>query len=111
MYIYMYRLRALYAQDEKQYRAELEALDETTEQRHERLRKKALALREQNQAYHQAQVQEKLYEQWKDGCDELRALKSHNFLQAIVAERKRQSEEGNGVKQREAEGMMGGWTY
>eukprot|EP00741_Cyanophora_paradoxa_P011191 tig00020554_g10811.t1 len=81
------RLAELLAQEEAEYRGEINASVETTEQRRERMRTRALELREKREQERRAFVEEKLHQQWRESCDVLRPYESNQFLLQCVAER------------------------
>lgn len=84
------RLAKLLARDEEQYRLEIAALQETPQQRAERLQARAIALK-QTKEEKRKEVAEKCYEQqWKERSDELRTIESQRKLQVTVKERNEQ---------------------
>jgi len=73
------RLCDLLSAEQAQYEQEIRDLEETPEQRKEKLAQKALALKKEREEQREKVVQEKLYQQWRAGEDELRAEDSRLF--------------------------------
>ncbi|KAJ3342764.1 ubiquinol-cytochrome c reductase core subunit 1 [Kappamyces sp. JEL0680] len=90
------RLRAILEQDEIRHREELLAMEGNTESRIEGMRQRMHMLRETREKERKNVVQEKLEQQWRQNCDELRSLESKMLVKHVDAGRAIQ------IKEREA---------
>lgn len=70
------RLARLLEGDYDIWRAELLAMEETKEARLDKMRARATELKQRREREREKIVEEKLYQRWKSGCDELRAVES-----------------------------------
>jgi len=81
------RLRSLLESDEKQYLLEMDAKEETVIERQAKMREKAKALKEKRECERLNVVQEKLEQQWRENCEELRSTVSHRHTHQVATER------------------------
>merc|ERR1719422_874712 len=86
------RLRSLLESEEKQYLVEMDAKEETVLERQAKMREKAKALKEKRERERLNLVQEKLEQQWRDQCEELRSTLSKRQQDQVAAERLQQLE-------------------
>lgn len=86
------RLRSLLESEEKQYLIEMDAKEETVLERQAKMREKAKALKEKRERERLNLVQEKLEQQWRDQCEELRSTLSKRQQDQVAAERLQQLE-------------------
>lgn len=84
------KLRVLLAGEENVYIQKAHSMKETIEQKQERMRQKALALKEKREAERLAIVDEKLDQQWQNQCEELRSVLSRRHQDQVCAERQHQ---------------------
>jgi hypothetical protein len=86
------RLKALLSAEDVQYRDEVAQLQETTEQRAEKMLDRARALKTQRLATQRQIAQDAYQRQWRDGCDDLRTLESEAFKRHCLGEIAKQRE-------------------
>lgn len=86
------RLRSLLETEEQQYLEEMDAKEETVLERQAKMREKAKALKEKRERERLNLVQEKLEQQWRDQCEELRSTLSKRQQDQVAAERMQQLE-------------------
>ena len=77
------RLKELLDQDDESYRLLLSSLDETKEQRIDRMRQRVDELREKKEIERKKIVQEKLLLKWRGDCDELRLVESKGMVSSF----------------------------
>jgi hypothetical protein len=65
-------------------------MGETTEERRKRLEAKALALREERERLRSDYVDEQMVRRFREGCDDLRNLESHELQRQVVETREQQ---------------------
>ncbi|XP_006891815.1 PREDICTED: coiled-coil domain-containing protein 11 [Elephantulus edwardii] len=82
------KLRCLLASEENEYFAEMQLKEETTEMKRERMKEKTRMLKEQREKEKELFVTEKLDQQFREGCEELR-LELSNIHQKKVCEERR----------------------
>uniref|UniRef100_A0A7S1XRQ7 Cilia- and flagella-associated protein 53 n=1 Tax=Phaeomonas parva TaxID=124430 RepID=A0A7S1XRQ7_9STRA len=82
------RLKGLYDAEYGGWITEMQSETETAEQRKERLRSKAMALKNRREAAQASFVEAKRQQQWRDSCDEARTLDSKALLHYVTAARK-----------------------
>ncbi|CAM9944709.1 unnamed protein product, partial [Phaeothamnion confervicola] len=84
------RLKDLYASESAGWEDEVLSSAETMEQRKERIRKRAMALRRARDEARSAFVQKCYDRQWRDACDDARTLDSEAMLRHVTSERRSQ---------------------
>ncbi|KAL7748507.1 hypothetical protein RI367_006202 [Sorochytrium milnesiophthora] len=93
------RLRELYDADAARYRQQLQSMEHTNESRIDSMRVRVAELKAKREAERQAIVAEKLQQQKRANCDELRALSSKMFTEQVIASRHEQLEEKEASRQ------------
>ena len=83
----MGRLRKLFEKDDEIYREALSSLEETNEQRLEKMRQRATALRAKREEERKLYAEEKMLEKMRNDCDELRSVQSKAFERYVAQER------------------------
>ena len=84
-----HELQSLYQTEMSKWKNTLEhSLDETQEQRIERIRHRAYALKEKREQERKEFVEKCYRRQWRDACDDLRALDSKETLDRLMQDRK-----------------------
>ncbi|XP_018416510.1 PREDICTED: cilia- and flagella-associated protein 53 [Nanorana parkeri] len=81
------RLKALLEIEELKYIQEMESMQETTLERQAKMRERARSLRERREKDRLALVAEKRDQQFREQCEELRALKSRVHQKEVCTER------------------------
>ncbi|XP_072272553.1 cilia- and flagella-associated protein 53 [Pyxicephalus adspersus] len=81
------RLKALLETEELKYIQEMESMEETTLERQAKMRERARSLRERREKERLALVAEKRDQQFREQCEELRALKSRMHQNEVCTER------------------------
>jgi len=81
------RLRDLLESEQRQYESELVAVEETQADRIKKMTERAFELKKKREDERQRVVQEKLYQQWREGVDELRKADSNLFQIEVLAAR------------------------
>lgn len=81
------RLRNLLESEQRGYESELVAVEETQEDRINKMKERAFELKKKREDERQRVVQEKLYQQWREGVDELRKADSNLFQIEVLAAR------------------------
>ena len=82
-------LQKLYGAEMDQWKSELkEKLEVTQEQRMEQIRERAYALKSKREAERQQFVKDCYQRQWRDSCDDLRAIDSKATLDRLAEDRK-----------------------
>ena len=84
------KLRVLLASEEQICIQKAHSMKETIEQKQERMRQKALALKQKREAERLEIVNEKLDQQWQNQCEELRSVLSRRHQDQVCAERQHQ---------------------
>ncbi|KAJ3261688.1 ubiquinol-cytochrome c reductase core subunit 1 [Boothiomyces macroporosus] len=100
------KLRQLLAQDEIYYRQALLKKEETTESRIKAMKERMTELRLARENERKAVVKQKLDQQWRQGCDELRQLESKILVKQVAKDRALQlieKEERRALEKKEAE--------
>ncbi|KAJ3321783.1 ubiquinol-cytochrome c reductase core subunit 1 [Boothiomyces sp. JEL0866] len=100
------KLRQLFAQDEINYRQALLKKEGTNESRIKVMRERMTELRLVRENERKAVVKEKLDQQWRQGCDELRQLESKILIKQVAKDRALQlleKEEKKALEKKEAE--------
>eukprot|EP00397_Hematodinium_sp_SG-2012_P034074 GEMP01036497.1.p1 GENE.GEMP01036497.1~~GEMP01036497.1.p1 ORF type:complete len:512 (+),score=170.54 GEMP01036497.1:29-1537(+) len=81
------KLGMLLAMEQKQYEQETVETEETPQERLEKTATRALELKKKREDKRQQVVQEKMYQQWREGVDELRQADSKLFELEVLAAR------------------------
>ncbi|XP_075049846.1 cilia- and flagella-associated protein 53 [Mixophyes fleayi] len=81
------RLKALLETEEMDHIREMESMEETTLERQAKMRERAKSLREKREKERLALVAEKRDQQFREQCEELRALKSRIHQNEVCTER------------------------
>merc|ERR1712070_1294803 len=68
------KLAAMLSAEQKAYEQELVDIEETPAQRMDKMAVRAYELKKRREDERKAFVQEKLYQQWRDGIDDLRSM-------------------------------------
>ena len=84
------KLATLITSENRKYEHEIENMGETTEERRKRLEAKALALREERERLRSDYVDEQMVRRFREGCDDLRNLESHELQRQVVETREQQ---------------------
>lgn len=93
------QLADLYNMEMEQWRSQILSKTETIEERKSSLLERAHALRDAREAARRKLVQDKLDAQWRDGCDDARALDSKELTKYMGTERVRQIAEKENRRQ------------
>ncbi|XP_015337871.1 cilia- and flagella-associated protein 53 [Marmota marmota marmota] len=86
------RLREFLASEENEYFAEMQQKKETIEEKKDRMREKSKLLKEEKEKERQNFVAEKLDQQFREGCEELRTKLFNIHEKKVCEERKAQVE-------------------
>uniref|UniRef100_A0A8C9PE59 Cilia- and flagella-associated protein 53 n=1 Tax=Spermophilus dauricus TaxID=99837 RepID=A0A8C9PE59_SPEDA len=86
------RLREFLASEENEYFAEMQQKKETIEEKKDRMREKSKLLKEEKEKERQNFVAEKLDQQFREGCEELRTKLFNIHEKEVCEERKAQVE-------------------
>merc|ERR1712168_232101 len=84
------KLRVMLADEDAVYISQAYSLKETMEEKHARMRIKAMKLKEKREAERQAIVSQKLDQQWQNQCEELRSVLSRRHQDQVCKERQHQ---------------------
>nr|CAB3228135.1 coiled-coil domain-containing protein 11-like [Phallusia mammillata] len=84
------RLREKLAAEEQQYLEEMEAKQETIEARQDKMLKRAKVLKEKREKERLQIVEEKLDQQWREQCEELRGVLSRRHQDEVCIDRMNQ---------------------
>ncbi|KAI9101367.1 tumor suppressor, Mitostatin-domain-containing protein [Phlyctochytrium arcticum] len=84
------RLRQLLADDEERYKKDLESKVVTRESRIEAMRARMNELKEKREVERKKVVEDKLLQQWRNECDELRAIESQLLEKEVASARDEQ---------------------
>merc|ERR1712232_1283259 len=76
--------------EQKAYEKEMIDREDTPQQRMDKMAVRAYELKKRREDERKAYVQEKLYQQWRDGIDELRSMDSHVVGLKVIASRDQQ---------------------
>merc|ERR1719238_48898 len=87
------RLAAMLSAEQKAYEKEMVDKEESPQQRMDKMAVRAYELKKRREDERKAYVQEKLYQQWRDGIDELRSMDSHVVGLKVIASRDQQLHE------------------
>jgi len=97
------RLAAMLSAEQKAYEQELVDIEESPQQRMDKMAVRAYELKKRREDERKAFVQEKLYQQWRDGIDDLRTMDSEITILKTIAARDHQLFEKDIAKQEEAQ--------
>jgi len=81
------KLGSLLAHEQKQYEKEIAENEETPQERLQKTVTRAVELKTQREESRQRVVQEKMYQQWREGVDDLRKMDSQLFCYEVLAAR------------------------
>merc|ERR1712168_347382 len=84
------KFRVMLADEDAVYISQAYSLKETMEEKHARMRIKAMKLKEKREAERQAIVSQKLDQQWQNQCEELRSVLSRRHQDQVCKERQHQ---------------------
>uniref|UniRef100_H2Z3F5 Trichohyalin-plectin-homology domain-containing protein n=1 Tax=Ciona savignyi TaxID=51511 RepID=H2Z3F5_CIOSA len=84
------RLRELLSLEEEEYVQEMEAKHETLEERQKKMTERAKLLKEKRETERKAFVQNKLDQQWREQCEELRGVLSRRHQDEVCIDRMQQ---------------------
>jgi len=97
------RLAAMLSAEQKAYEQELVDIEESPAQRMDKMAVRAYELKKRREDERKAFVQEKLYQQWRDGIDDLRTMDCEIVQLKTIAGRDHQLFEKDIARQEEAE--------
>jgi len=97
------RLAAMLSAEQKAYEQELVDTEESAQQRMDKMAVRAYELKKRREDERKAFVQEKLYQQWKDGIDDLRGMDTKITALKTIAARDHQLFEKDLARAEEAE--------
>merc|ERR1719201_2370703 len=97
------RLASMLSSEQKAFEQELVDLEETPQARMDKMAVRAYELKKRREDERKAFVQEKLYQQWRDGIDDLRTMDCEIVQLKIIAGRDHQLLEKDIARQEEAE--------
>eukprot|EP00747_Dinoflagellata_sp_TGD_P027715 gnl/TRDRNA2_/TRDRNA2_132775_c0_seq1.p1 gnl/TRDRNA2_/TRDRNA2_132775_c0~~gnl/TRDRNA2_/TRDRNA2_132775_c0_seq1.p1 ORF type:complete len:505 (+),score=190.84 gnl/TRDRNA2_/TRDRNA2_132775_c0_seq1:89-1603(+) len=92
------KLAKMLAEEQRGYESEMVEAEETAQQRMDRMAVRAYDLKKKREDERKAFVQEKLYQQWRAGIDELRTQDSKIIQLKTIAARDRQLDEKEELK-------------
>merc|ERR1719487_699939 len=95
------RLAAMLSAEQKAYEQELVDIEESPQQRQDKMAVRAYELKKRREDERKAFVQEKLYQQWRDGIDDLRTMDTEITTLKTIAARDHQLFEKDIAKQEE----------
>merc|ERR1719271_518369 len=95
------RLAAMLSAEQKAYEQELVDTEESPQQRMDKMAVRAYELKKRREDERKAFVQEKLYQQWRDGIDDLRTMDTEITTLKTIAARDHQLFEKDIAKQEE----------
>merc|ERR1719238_962783 len=87
------RLAAMLSAEQKAYEKEMVDKEESPQQRMDKMAVRAYELKKRREDERKAYVQEKLYQQWRAGIDELRSMDSEIVGLKVIASRDQQLHE------------------
>merc|ERR1719188_2177087 len=87
--------------EQKAYEKEMVDREETPQQRMDKMAVRAYELKKRREDERKAVVQEKLYQQWRAGIDDLRTMDSEIVQLKVIADRDFQLDEKAAMKQEE----------
>merc|ERR1719198_2779231 len=96
------KLAAMLSTEQKAYEQELVDIEESPQQRMDKMAVRAYELKKRREDERKAFVQEKLYQQWRDGIDDLRTMDSEITALKTIAARDHQLFEKDLASQEEA---------
>jgi len=96
------KLAAMLSAEQKAYEQELVDIEESPAQRMDKMAVRAYELKKRREDERKAFVQEKLYQQWRDGIDDLRTMDSEITALKTIAARDHQLFEKDLASQEEA---------
>merc|ERR1719201_2579822 len=97
------RLASMLSSEQKAFEQELVDLEETPQARMDKMAVRAYELKKRREDERKAFVQEKLYQQWRDGIDDLRTMDCEIVQLKTIAGRDHQLLEKDIARQEEAE--------
>merc|ERR1719198_2817335 len=97
------KLAAMLSAEQKAYEQELVDIEESPAQRMDKMAVRAYELKKRREDERKAFVQEKLYQQWRDGIDDLRTMDANIVQLKTIAARDHQLNEKDIQRQEEAE--------
>merc|ERR1719217_65912 len=97
------RLAAMLSAEQKAYEQELVDIEESPQQRMDKMAVRAYELKKRREDERKAFVQEKLYQQWRDGIDDLRTMDTKIVQLKTIAARAHQLFEKDIARAEEAE--------
>jgi len=97
------KLAAMLSAEQKAYEQELVDTEESPAQRMDKMAVRAYQLKKRREDERKAFVQEKLYQQWRDGIDDLRHMDGETTQLKCIAARDHQLNEKDLQRQEEAE--------
>merc|ERR1719217_1968376 len=97
------RLAAMLSAEQKAYEQELVDIEESPAQRMDKMAVRAYELKKRREDERKAFVQEKLYQQWRDGIDDLRTMDTEITVLKTIAARDFQLSEKDRQRAEEAE--------
>lgn len=87
------QLAQMLAEEQAAYEREMVDMEETPQQRMDKMAVRAYELKKKREDERKAVVQEKLYQQWREGIDELRTMDSNIVQLKVIADRDHQLHE------------------
>eukprot|EP00928_Gymnodinium_smaydae_P079241 TRINITY_DN63216_c0_g1_i1.p1 TRINITY_DN63216_c0_g1~~TRINITY_DN63216_c0_g1_i1.p1 ORF type:complete len:495 (+),score=163.62 TRINITY_DN63216_c0_g1_i1:95-1579(+) len=87
------KLARMLSEEQRAYEQEMVDREETPQQRMDKMAVRAFELKKRREDERKAFVQEKLYQQWRDGIDELRTMDTHIVQLKTIAARDQQLDE------------------
>merc|ERR1719217_107278 len=97
------KLAAMLSAEQKAYEQELVDIEESPAQRMDKMAVRAYELKKRREDERKAFVQEKLYQQWRDGIDDLRTMDCEIVALKTIAGRDHQLFEKDIARQEQAE--------
>jgi len=97
------KLALMLSAEQKAYEQELVDTEESPAQRMDKMAVRAYELKKRREDERKAFVQEKLYQQWRDGIDDLRTMDGETIQLKCIAARDHQLNEKDMQRQEEAE--------
>merc|ERR1719238_1576438 len=97
------RLAAMLSAEQKAYEQELVDIEESPQQRMDKMAVRAYELKKRREDERKAFVQEKLYQQWRDGIDDLRTMDTEIVQLKAIAARDHQLYEKSIAREEEKE--------
>merc|ERR1719343_1892633 len=95
------RLASMLSAEQKAYEQELVDIEESPQQRMDKMAVRAYELKKRREDERKAIVQEKLYQQWRAGIDDLRTMDSRIVELNVIADRDFQLDEKSAIQAEE----------